>query len=97
MHTAEQLSLSTVIRASEHQISCDVADEVVLLSVQNGQYYGLNAVGAEIWRLIQQPRSVAEVRDALLTEFDGVDVETCTIELQAFATNMLALGLIELQ
>lgn len=69
----------------------------MLLSVQNGQYYGLNAVGATIWRLIQSPRPLAEIRDQLLAEFDGVDAETCTVELQAFTTNMLALGLVELQ
>ena len=82
--------------ASDEQISCDVADEVVLLSVQNGQYYGLNPVGASIWRLIQQPRTLAEVRDGLLDEYAGVSTDTCSREVLAFATTMLTLGLIEL-
>ena len=89
------LSLTATILASKQQISCDVADEVVLLSVRNGQYYGLNPVAASIWRLIQQPRTLASVRDGLVSEYADVSVATCTNEVLAFAANMLALGLIE--
>lgn len=96
MSGAPPLSLSATIMASDEQICCDVADEVVLLSVQNGQYYGLNPVGASIWRLIQKPRTLAEVRDGLLDEYADVSIDTCAREVVAFATTMLALGLIEL-
>ena len=88
--------MATTVVASDQQISCDVDDEVVLLSVQNGQYYGLNAVGASIWRLIKQPRTLGEVRNDLLAEYGDVSAQTCTVEVLAFATNMLALGLIDL-
>jgi Coenzyme PQQ synthesis protein D (PqqD) len=96
MTAATTLSLSTTIRASDDQISCDVADEVVLLSMQTGQYYGLNQVGAAIWRLIQHPRTLIEVRDDLLAEYEGVSAETCAAEVVAFAANMNALGLVQL-
>lgn len=88
--------MTTRIVASEQQVACEVADEVVLLSMQNGQYYGLNAVGASIWRLIQKPRTLDEVRNGLLTEYEDVSAETCTTETLAFVTNMLGLGLVQL-
>lgn len=96
MSGATALSLAATVRASDQQISCDVDDEVVLLSMQNGQYYGLNQVGASIWRLIQRPRTLAEVRDNLLEEYADVSPETCSIEVLAFTANMLALGLVQL-
>lgn len=96
MSGARALSLSTTVIASEQQISCDVADEVVLLSVQNGQYYGLNPVAASIWRMIQTPSTLTEVRDGLLEEYGDVSPDACSREVLAFATSMLALGLIEL-
>lgn len=86
--------MSTTVVASEQQISCDVADEVVLLSTENGQYYGLNAVGASIWRLIQMPRTLDEVRNGLLDEYEDVSDETCTTEVVAFVNDMLSLGLV---
>ena len=86
--------MSTTVVASDQQISCDVADEVVLLSVETGQYYGLNAVGASIWRLIEKPITLEDVRDALLAEYDDVSRETCSTEVMTFVGEMLTLGLV---
>ena len=94
---AVAISMSTVVVASEEQISCDVADEAVLLSVQSGDYFGLNPVAASIWRLIQRPSTLAGVRNALLDEYEGIEVQDCEHEVIAFVTQMLALDLVEIR
>src|SRR5437899_6413710 len=91
----QSLSLDTVVCASPQQVSCDVADEAVLLSMRDGEYYGLNEVGASIWRLIQQPRTVLELRDALLEEYTDIDSEECERAVVAFLTEMISLKLID--
>jgi hypothetical protein len=91
------LSLDTVIVASPDQTSCLIDSEAVLLSLQTGEYFGLNDVGASVWAAIQRPRTVAEIRDALLTEYDGVDETACTAELLDFLERMLALRLVEVE
>ena len=91
------LSLDTCVVASPDQASCLLAGEAVLLSQRTGEYFGLNAVGAAIWTAIQQPRTIAAVRDELLTEFDGVNEDVCTSELLGFLERMLALGLVEVR
>jgi hypothetical protein len=91
------LSLDTRIAASPRQVSCDVADETVLLSLDNGEYFGLNEVGASIWRLIQEPRSVGEVRDALLSMYDGIAADDCLAHVLAFVQELHGLGLVELR
>jgi hypothetical protein len=95
--SAIAISMSTAVVASEQQISCDVADEAVLLSVTSGDYYGLNPVAASIWRMIQRPRVLAEVRDALLQEYDGIEPQECEQEIVAFVTQMLALDLVAIR
>jgi len=90
------LSLDTIVRASPQQVSCDVADEAVLLSMRDGEYYGLNEVGASIWRLIQQPRSVLELRDALLEEYADIESDECERAVVAFLTEMISLKLVDL-
>jgi hypothetical protein len=92
---ARSLSMSSTVVASQQQISCDVADEAVLLSVQSGEYYGLNPVAASIWRLIQKPSALADIREALLQEYGDVSPEQCNREILAFLDQMLALGLVE--
>jgi hypothetical protein len=89
------LSMSSTVVVSTQQISCDVADEAVLLSMQTGEYYGLNPVGASIWRLIQQPQTVAGLVVALMDEYEGVTADACRDEVLSFLDEMIALELVE--
>jgi len=52
-------------------------------------------VGSFIWKLIQDPISVKEIKEAILKEYD-VDEETCENDLQELLGDLLDKGLIEL-
>ena len=90
-----RISLETTVLASPQQVSCDIADEAVLLSMRDGEYYGLNEVGASIWKLIQKPRTVQQVRDTLLEEYAEISVEDCEREVLAFLNEMISLDLVQ--
>jgi len=64
------LSEGTIIVASQEQVSCNLGAEAAILNLKNGVYYGLDPVGARVWNLLQQPRTFAELRDILITEYD---------------------------
>ena len=68
-------------------------DEVVILSLESGTYYGLEGVAARIWSHLQQPISVLALRDAIADEFD-VDVQQCEDDLHSFLDEMIAKGLV---
>jgi hypothetical protein len=86
---------STVV-ATQEQVSCDLAGEAAILNLKSGIYFGLDPVGARIWELIQEPKTVAQVRDALLEEFD-VEPERCEKDVLALLQQMSAHDLIELR
>jgi hypothetical protein len=65
-----KLLRDSIVNVAGEQVSCDLAGEMVILSVQSGQYFGLNEVGARIWNLIQEPKTVDAVLEALLQEYD---------------------------
>jgi hypothetical protein len=65
-----------------------------MLNLKNGVYYGLDPVGARIWNLIQQPRTVSEVLQILLREYE-VDAERCERDLLELLQRLAAEGLIE--
>jgi hypothetical protein len=88
------LSANTIVVASTEQVSCAVGEESVILGLQNSVYYGVNPVGASIWKLLQRQRSVAELRDAVLEEYD-VEKESCERDLLDLLEKMQAEGLIE--
>ena len=52
------------------QVSCEVNGETVILHFDSGNYFGLNDVGTLVWKMIQQPYSVRDLRDAILSEYE---------------------------
>jgi hypothetical protein len=95
MTALERILLDTAVVASKEQASADLGDEAAILSLKDGVYYGLDPVGARIWKLIQTPRTVREVRDALLEEYD-VDVSRCEADLIGLLQQLAKNDLIEI-
>jgi hypothetical protein len=90
------ISGHSIVVAARDQVTADLADKVVVLDLESGMYYGLDAVGARIWNLIQEPKVVSDVRDLLLKEYQ-VDPDRCEYELLAFLHEMAVHGLVEVQ
>jgi hypothetical protein len=87
--------LDSVVVATSSQVSCELADEVMILNLNNGVYYGLDPVGARIWELLQEERPVAEIRDALLAEFE-VTEERCERDLLRLLGELIDARLVEI-
>ena len=47
-----------------------VGEETVLLHLDSGTYFGLDPVGTRTWQLIQAGKSLSQVCDAIIEEFD---------------------------
>jgi Coenzyme PQQ synthesis protein D (PqqD) len=65
------LKLTDRIEIPSEVMSRVVGDETVLLDLASGTYFGLNAVGARIWELLGEGKSLADACEAILQEFDG--------------------------
>lgn len=83
MSSQPVLEPQTTIIRSPDQVSGDLDGKVVLLSIENGEYYNMNEVGSRIWALLEQPQTVAALIDRLLTEFE-IDRSTCEKETMTF-------------
>ena len=69
-----------LVRAPEI-IATEVDGEFVLMSIEDGKYFGLDPIGSEIWRRLEAPKSVEALCGELKDHFEG-DPET--IEREAF-------------
>ncbi len=76
-------------------VSSDLNDETVLLDLESGIYFGLNQVGASIWRLIETPRTVEQIQEELGKEYD-IDRDSCSAAVQQFLAQLAAKNLITL-
>jgi hypothetical protein len=88
------ISDASVVRAAKHQVSCDLSGEVVILNLKDGVYYGLNPVGSRIWTLLEEPRSVGELRTVLLDEYD-IEPDVCWQQLSSLLNDLAIHGLLE--
>ena len=85
-----------LIVISSNQVSTEVDGEIVLLNLSDGLYYGLDAVGARIWGLIQEPKTLAQILTALLDEYE-VNPVVCRQDTLALLEQLAARDLIELK
>jgi Coenzyme PQQ synthesis protein D (PqqD) len=73
-----------------HNVVCrHLADESVLLNLDTGTYFGLDAVGTRLWNLVAEHGSTAVAVDTLLAEYD-VDAPRLRKDVTALIDQLLA-------
>ena len=77
------------------QVTAKVDDEVVMMSMQQGEYYGLDSIGSRIWELFAKPNSVENIIETLMQEYD-VDRKTCEKDVQEFIQKLVDKGLLKI-
>lgn len=71
-------------------------DELVAINLDNGAFYGMNTVAGSIFKFIDAPCRVADIRDFLLDSYD-VAPDVCERQMLAVLHDMLAERLIDCQ
>jgi hypothetical protein len=84
---------STVLVRSGEPLTASVGDEVVMLDASQGCYFGLDRSGAAIWELLATPRSVADLCDRLVEQFE-VAPDVCRSEVLFFLHELRDAGLV---
>lgn len=67
--------------------------EVILLNMQNGNFFGLDKLGSEIWQLIQKDMSNNQIVEHMLSNYQ-VDEVTAIKDIQNFINDLLDGGII---
>jgi hypothetical protein len=62
---------STIISRSPSVLTAEVDGEVVMMSIEQGQYFGLDDIGSDIWKRIEPPCSFAALIDGLTVDYDA--------------------------
>jgi hypothetical protein len=62
---------SAPLTRSPNIIATEVDGEMVLMSIEDGKYYGLDPIGSEIWRRLEEPKSADVLTAELKDHFEG--------------------------
>jgi uncharacterized protein YicC (UPF0701 family) len=71
----------------------EVSGEMVLLDLASESYFGLDAIGARIWGLLESGATVGETLDTLMQEYE-VERETLEADVGELLDRLLEAGLI---
>ena len=91
-----RIDAASVVVAARDQVSAEVEGEVVILNLADEVYYGLDEVGARVWSLLAEPRTVAELRDSIVADFE-VDAATAERDLLDLLREMAERRLVEVR
>lgn len=75
------------LRVHKSVLSRELGGETVLLNLESGVYYGLDAVGTRAWNLLAENRPLADVRAVMLEEFD-VPADTLERDLTSLVQDL---------
>ena len=90
------MSLEVKLVRSEDLVEADIDNDKVMMDIESGLYFGLDAIAARIWALLEQPLSVSELVNILTQEFD-VDAEQCRKDLEPFLAKLQENNLISFE
>ncbi len=83
-----QITAETVISRSESLISNSLGEDVVMMDIEEGAYYGLEAVAASIWKHTETPISVGSLCELLMKEYK-ISNDRCLQEVTKFLGDMV--------
>lgn len=92
----KNISTESIVNRIEDIVASDIDDEKVMMSVEKGEYFGLDPIGSRVWELVEKPIKVSELIDALLLKYD-VDRETCERDILAFLEELHESGILQVE
>ncbi|OIO66555.1 MAG: PqqD family protein [Zetaproteobacteria bacterium CG_4_9_14_3_um_filter_49_83] len=81
------ITMDLVIKRNPEMVFSDMDGEIVMMSIERGEYYGMDAIGSEIWNMLDEEISVADICSGLCKRFD-VEESICRQDVLAFLEQM---------
>jgi hypothetical protein len=87
------MKLSDTVKIPTQVMARQVGDETVILDLASGTYFGLDPVGARIWQLIGEGKTLAEICATMLEEYE-VGREHLETDILRLTGQLLERGLV---
>ena len=85
---ATPIGTDTILRRNEKIIATNLDQEVVMMHIDRGSYFGLDPVGSDIWHFADEPKTVGDICDYLMSRY-AVERALCEKEVRQFLTTMV--------
>jgi Coenzyme PQQ synthesis protein D (PqqD) len=90
------LTLNSIIQRDPEIISSEADQDLIMVSIASGCYYGLSDVAREIWDAIERPKRVSDLVGGLTARYD-VNTSLCEEQTLSFLEALLDEGLLQVK
>ena len=91
-----EITADTVVARSPSVVTSEVDGEILMMSIEQGRYFGLNDVAGDLWERLGSPRPFGELVAELGAAYDA-PAETIETDLLALLAAMHEHDVIELR
>jgi hypothetical protein len=88
------ITLNTTLVRAGPLIEAPLGDELLMMDVDRGAYFGLNEAARQVWDWLKEPASVAALCAKLQTLYE-VEPEQCAVAVLAFVNDLHTQGMIQ--
>ena len=90
------LTLKSIIQREPEVIAAEADQDLIMVSIATGHYYGISNVAREIWDVIERPKRVSDLIYDLTTNYQ-IDPTLCENETLSFLQTLLDEGLLQVK
>jgi hypothetical protein len=90
------LTLNSIIQRNPEVIAAEADQDLIMVSIATGYYYGLSDVAREIWDAIERPRRISQVVGDLKANYQ-IDALSCEQQTLSFLEALLDEGLLKVK
>ena len=100
MHLEEKaaivLTANSIVQRHPEIIAAQADQDVVMVSVATGYYYGVSDVARDIWNAIGEPKRVSDLVDDLTRNYE-IDAQSCETQTLDFLQELINEGLVQVK
>jgi hypothetical protein len=90
------LTLNAIIQRDPEVIAAEADQDLIMVSVATGCYYGLSDVAREIWDAIERPKRISDLIDDLTANYK-IDPISCEQQTLSFLEALRDEGLLQVK
>ena len=90
------LTVTSIIQRDPEVIAAEADQDLIMVSIASGYYYGISNVAREIWDAIESPKRISDLIQDLTTTYN-IDRTSCEDQTLSFLETLLKEGLVRVK
>ncbi len=83
----KEITKNSIICRSTEVVFNKLDEEIMMMSIENSEYYGLDNIGSRVWEILANPSTFSQIIEILMKEFE-VTEENCFADVKEFLKSL---------